>query len=288
MQRRLGALVLACLLSPIGLARADTADHYALLMVWMPGLCKFEPERVECKDLTLKRFDGLNLTFMAIQSLRSSSLPNTFCFTFPSDSEMDREKQWCEMDAPKLRDDLAAQLKTFMPVTKSCQDRGLWARFASCTLYAPNDYYSRAIRLANGVAGTQLNAKIAGAIGKTANLTALVDAFKADFGEDSATAVDFICRKTGGRSHLLQVRITLAVRALTVGLERETLWKPTRPLRRGCPENFLVDEPPVPLTASGKPAPAAPPPPIDPSVPVAVPIAPVEIAPLEPEGPVVH
>jgi ribonuclease I len=281
-------LTLAALAAFAPPARADTTDHYGLLMVWMPGLCKFEPERVECKDLTLKRRDGLNLSFLALQSLRSSSIPNTYCFTFPSDSDMDRGKQWCDMPAPKLRSDVAAQLKTLMPVTQSCQDRGLWAKFASCTLYSPNDYYSRALRLANGVTGSQVNAKIAGAVGKTANLTALVDAFKADFGEDSGTAIDFICRKTGGRVHLLQVRITLQVRALTRGLDKETLWKPTRPLRRSCPENFLVDEPPVPLTAAGQPAPAAPPPPSDPSVPEAVPIPPVEIAPLEPEGPVVH
>jgi len=282
-------LALAALAALASSARADTTDHYGLLMVWMPGLCKLEPDRVECKDLTLKRHDGLNLTFLALQSLRSSSLPNTFCFTFPSDSEMDRDKQWCEMDPVKVRDDLAAQLKTVMPVTRSCQDRGLWARFASCTLYSPNDYYARAIKLANAVAVSQVNAKIAASIGKTATQTALVDAFTAEFGDDSANAVDFICRKIGGRAHLIQLRITLAVRALTVGLTKETLWKPTssHPLRRSCPENFQVDEPPVPLTASEKPAPA-PVVPTDPAVPDASPVEPVEIAPLEPEGPVVH
>jgi len=287
MRRWLLALAVLALLSSG--ARADTADHYGLLMVWMPGLCKLEPDRVECKDLTLRRFDGLNLAFMALQSLRPSNLPNSYCFTMPSDADMDRGKRWCEMDTQNVRADLVEQLKTLMPVTRSCQDRALWSRFASCTLYSPNDYYARGIKLANAVVGSQFNAKIAGAVGKTASQAALVEAFKAEFGEDSSNAVDFICRKTGGKSHLYQVRITLTARALTKGLSPELLWKPTRPLRRGCPESFEVDEPPVPLAASG-PAPATPPPPPpgQPTSPEAVPVPPVDTAPLEPEGPVVR
>jgi hypothetical protein len=60
------------------------------------------------------------------------------------------------------------------------------------------------------------------------------------------------------------------------------LWKPQTPLRRGCPENFQVDEPPVPIAASGEPAP---PPPTEPATPDSAPVAPVETAPLEPVPP---
>jgi len=278
-------LALAILILPAAGARADVTDHYALLMVWMPGLCKLEPTRVECKELTLRRYDGLNLAFMALQSARPGGGANTFCYTMLDDEDMDRSRQWCDMYRPKISDALTEQLQKLMPVTQSCQDRGLWARYASCTLYSPADYYSRAVKLASGVAGTQLNRKIAAAIGETAKLSDLVDAFKADFGEDDGNAVDFICRKIQGKSHLLQVRITLTTRAMTKGLAPEFLWKPPAPLRRSCPETFLVDAPPVPL-AGDSPPPAAPP--SEPGVPESAPVPPVETAPLEPQGPAVH
>lgn len=323
MRRWLQALlILAALPSLPSAARAQTTDHYALLMVWMPGLCKFEPDRAECKELTLRRYDGLNLSFLALQSIGSGGIGNTFCYTMLGDEELDRTRQWCEMDQPRILDTLMAQLKIIMPVMQSCQDRGLWSRYASCTLYSANDYYSRAIKLARAAAGTQLNNKIAAAVGRTAKQSELVEAFAADFGEENSNAVDFVCRKIGKTSHLLQVRITVMPRALTRGLAPEFLWKPTDSLRRRCPENIVVDAPPVPIAGAGtgetapapppepspplaepsppppepsplpaepSPPPAKPaPPPGEPPIPESAPVAPVETEPLEPQGPVVR
>ena len=280
-------LALAILAPLISGARAEVTDHYVLLMVWMPGLCKFEPDRAECKELTLRRYDGLNLAFMALQSARSSNASNTFCFTMLQDQGMDQSRQWCDMYQPKIPDTLTLQLKTLMPVMQSCQDRGLWARYASCTMYSATDYYSRAIKLAKAFAGTQLNSKIAAAVGGAAKQSELLEAFTADFGDEKVNAVDFICRKIGNTSHLLQVRVALTPRALTRGLATEFLWKPPRPLHRGCPENFVVDAPPVPIAETAAPAKPAPPP-GEPAAPESVPIAPVETEPLEPQGPVVR
>jgi ribonuclease I len=269
-------------------ARAEVTDHYVLLMVWMPGLCKLEPDRVECKDLTLRRYDGLNLAFMALQSARPSNASNTFCYTMLQDESMDRSRQWCDMYQPKIPDTLALQLKILMPVTQSCQDRGLWARYASCTMYSATDYYSRAIKLAKAFAGTQLNGKIAAAVGGIVKQSELVEAFRAQFGDEKVNAVDFICRKIGNTSHLLQVRVAVTPRALTRGLETELLWKPANPLRRGCPENIVVDAPPVPIAAAPAPPAKPAPPPGQPVAPDAVPVAPVETEPLEPQGPAVR
>jgi len=268
-------------------ARADVTDHYALLMVWMPGLCKFEPDRAECKDLSLRRYDGLNMAFMALQSARPSNVSNTFCYTMLQDQDMDQSRQWCDMYQPKIPNALTLQLKTLMPVMQSCQDRGLWARYASCTMYSATDYYSRAIKLATAFAGTQLNSKIAAAVGAKAKLSELVEAFTADFGDEQVNAVDFICRKLGKESHLLQVRIAVTPRAMTRGLAKEFLWKPQSPLRRGCPENFVVDAPPVPIAGPAAPAKPAPPP-GEPTAPDSAPVPPVDIEPLEPQGPVVR
>jgi ribonuclease I len=154
-------------------------------------------------------------------------------------------------------------------------------------MYSATDYYSRAIKLAKAFAGTQLNSKIAAAVGTTAKQSDLLDAFKADFGDEKVNAVDFICRKIGNTSHLLQVRVAVTARALTRGLDKELLWKPASPLRRGCPENIVVDAPPVPIAKTVAPAEPAPPP-GQPAAPDAVPVAPVETQPLEPQGPVVR
>jgi ribonuclease I len=170
-------LALAILLSTVSGARADVTDHYALLMVWMPGLCKLEPDRTECKDLTLRRYDGLNLAFMALQSVRPIGASNTFCYTMINDESMDRSRQWCEMYQPRIADTLTLQLQTLMPVMRSCQDRGLWARYASCTMYSADEYYARAIKLAKSFAATQLNIRISAAVGTTAKQSELIEAF---------------------------------------------------------------------------------------------------------------
>lgn len=282
------ALAMALSMARGGAAEAQAAsDHYALLMVWMPGLCALEADRPECKDLTLRRYDGQHLAFMALEVAHESGGSDTFCFTMPSDSEMDRSRDWCDMVEPNLGPEFASQLKELMPVAQSCQDRGMWARYASCTLYSADDYYSRGFRLAKAAAGTMVNLKIAGAIGQEVGQQALVAAFESQFGAETGNAIDFICRKSGGKSHLVNVKLTVTVKALTRGLAPEYLWKPQRPLRRGCPENIFVDAPPG--TATGTPAvptasaaPATPPKPAGPAVPEAVPVAPVETEPLSP------
>jgi len=281
-------LALAILVGVAPAAQAQVTDHYALLMVWMPGLCKLEPDRAECKELTLRRYDGLNLAFMALQSVRPSNASNTFCYSMLGDESSDRSRDWCDMYQAKIPDTLMLQLKTLMPVMQSCQDRGLWARYGSCTMYSATDYYSRAIKLAKAVAGTQLNSKIAAAVGATAKQSELVEAFKADFGEEKAYSVEFICRKIDEKSHLLQVRIAVTPRALTRGLEKEFLWKPPRAPHRNCPENITVDAPPVPIAGTGKDASPPAPPPGQPPAPESQPVAPVETEPLEPQGPVVR
>jgi ribonuclease I len=279
-------LALLILIGFMSGAQAQVTDHYALLMVWMPGLCKLEPSRVECKDLTLRRYDGLNLAFMALQSARPVGASNTFCYTMIDDESLDRSRRWCDMYQPKIADGLTQQLKTLMPVTRSCQDRGLWARYGSCTMYSADEYYERAIKLAKSIATTQLNSKIAAAVGTTARQSDLIEAFKADFGDEKVNAVEFFCRKVGSEFHLLNVRVSVTARALTRGLAKESLWKPQNPLRRTCPEKIVIDAPPVPIVEGDKKTPPAPP--AAPGVPPAVPVAPVETEPLEPQGPVVR
>jgi ribonuclease I len=280
----------AILLGLTSAAQSQVTDHYALLMVWMPGLCKFEPDRVECKGLTLRRFDGLNLAFMAVQSARTGGASNIYCYTMIDDESLDRQRKWCDMTQPKIANTLEVELKTLMPVTQSCQDRGLWARYASCTMYSGDEYYARAIKLAKSFNATELNNKIAAAVGTTIKQSELLDAFKADFGDEKLNAVEFFCRKVGTVSHLFQVRISVTARALTRGLGKDVLWKPQNPLHRNCPESIVIDAPPVPIAETDKNAPPAKPapPPGQPAAPDAVPVAPVETEPLEPKGPVVR
>src|SRR4051794_32882267 len=121
----------------------------------------------------------------------------------PSDFEMDHGRDWCDMSAPRVNSTLSGQIKQLMPIAQSCQDRGLWARYASCTMYSPDDYYTRGFRLARAVANTTVNLKIAGGIGRTASQQALVAAFEQDFGDESGTAIDFICRRKDGKFHLV-------------------------------------------------------------------------------------
>jgi len=280
-------LALALAMAPSKSEAQTASDHYAVLMAWMPGLCTLEAGRPECKELTLRRYDGQHLAFMALEVAHESGVSDTFCFTMPSDFEMDHSRDWCDMVQPNVSSEFAAQLQELMPIVQSCQDRGMWARYASCTMYSADDYYSRGLRLAKAIADTMVNLKIAGAIGQSVSQQALVAAFESQFGEETGNAIDFICRKKDGKFHLVNVKLTVTVKALTRGLAPELLWKPTRPMRRGCPENIYVDAPPGTLTGTpavptADAAPPPPPKPTGPAVPEAVPVAPVETEPLSP------
>jgi ribonuclease I len=281
-------------------ACADTIDHFELIMVWMPGLCKFESDRPECKGLTLRRYDGQNLAFFALQaSPGENGLADSYCMTMPSDSDMDRARQWCQMDKTGVRQDIAETLGEVMPIVQSCQDRGIWARYGTCSMYSPDQYFSDGIRLSQEVAATQLNLRIAGAVGTRVGLDDLLAAFSAQFGEDSAKAIDFVCRTGQDKaSHLYQVKITVSLSAMNRGLGKDQLWMPRGALRRHCPASFTVDAPPVSLTpqagvpgqqgpavseAPASPAqPEKPMAPAEPDAPEKVPVQPVETAPLPP------
>src|SRR5262249_35218160 len=155
-----------------------------------------------------------------------------------SDSEMDRERQWCDMDKQRVPDDLQADLAELMPVAQSCQDRGLWSRYASCTMYSPEDYYEHGFKLTRQISTTQMNTAVVAAAGTIASETALVAAFQADYGQDAGTAIDFICRQIDGQAHLVQVKITVAQRALLRGLDKDMFWTPHHGLRRSCPDHM--------------------------------------------------
>jgi ribonuclease I len=222
-------------------ACADTIDHFALVMVWMPGLCKLESSRPECKDLSLRRYDGRNLALFALEPASvENGFANTYCSGMPSDSDLDQARQWCDLDKPRINQDIADALSEIMPVVQSCQDRGIWAKYGTCTLYRENDYFRRSIELAKDVATTQLNLKVAGAIGKGIGQDILMDAFTGEFGDNSGGALDLICRQVEGKSHLYQVKITLALSAMNHGLAKDQLWLPQASPRQHCPDTFEV------------------------------------------------
>ncbi|HEY4164587.1 MAG TPA: hypothetical protein VGM59_16085, partial [Dongiaceae bacterium] len=246
-----------------------------------------ESDRPECKDLSLRRYDGRNLAFFALQPAPvENGFADTYCDGMPSDADMDRSRQWCDMDQPRVNQSVADSLSEVMPITQSCQDRGIWAKYGTCSLYSPDQYFSRSIKLAKDAASTQVNTKIAGAVGSKISQDALLAAFTDQFGEDSGKAVDFICRKVDGKNHLYQVRITVTLSAMNRGLAKDQLWLPHGSLRRHCPSEFEVDAPPVQVApAPGTAAPAvseAPARPGEPEAPQSVPVAPVETAPLPP------
>ena len=226
-------------------AHADSIDHYTLIMSWTPGLCWQQPERKECADLSLRRYDGRNLALLALRpDPPEGNMRNDYCFASLGDPDLDRSQRWCDMDEARIKSgDLKAALDEVMPVTQSCQERGMWARYGTCSLYSPDEYFSRAVKLAKGMATTLLNVRIGGAAGRTIKQSELVSYFEMQFGEGSAKSLHLVCKTHEGKAHLLEVQVTVTPHALTTGLDAKYLWKPNRAVRGKCPDEIVIDAP---------------------------------------------
>lgn len=260
-----GCLALALAAAP---AHGDAIDHYTLILSWTPGLCWDQPERKECAGLSLRRYDGRNLALLALRpDPPAGNMRDDYCFAGMGDQEFDRSKRWCDMDEVHIRSaDLRATLAEVMPVTQSCQERGVWARYGTCSLYSPNDYFSRGVKLAKSMAATLLNVRIVGAAGQSIKQSELISSFEMQYGDNSAKALHLVCKTRSGKAHLMEVQVAVTPHALTKGLDRQELFKPDTPLRGKCPSEIFIDGPkdlvqePAAATDTDQPAPAAVPP----------------------------
>lgn len=295
-------------------ARADAIDHYTLILSWTPGLCWEQPARKECADLSLRRYDGRNLALLALRpDPPEGNMPDEYCFASMSDPDLDRSKQWCDMDEVRIKSgDLAAALAEVMPTTQSCQERGAWARYGTCSLFSPDAYFSRAVKLAKGMAGTLLNVRIVGSAGQMAKQADLVSNFEMQFGDNAAKSLRLVCKNVAGKSHLMEIEVTVTAHALTKGIDPQTLWKPSKQVIGTCPDAFFIDAPkdmipdttgqgtpdqapkaaaapgePVPATTTPDvPAPTIPGPPASPAGQDIIPRGPVIEAPVVPKTPI--
>ncbi len=257
-----GCLGLALAAAP---ARGDAIDHYTLILSWTPGLCWDQPERKECAGLSLRRYDGRNLAFLALRpDPPVGNMRDDYCFAGMGDPELDRSQRWCDMDEVTVRSaDLRATLAEVMPVTQSCQERGIWARFGTCSLYSPDEYFSRGVKLAKGMAATLLNVRLVGAAGQSIKQSELVSYFEMQYGDGSAKALHLVCKTRAGKAHLMEVQVAVTPHALTKGLDRQELFKPNTPLRGKCPSEVFIDAPkdlvpePAATTGADQPAPEA-------------------------------
>lgn len=226
-------------------AWADAIDHYTLIMSWTPGLCWQQPSRKECADLTLHLYGGRNLTLLALSpDPPEGNMRDDFCFASMGDSNLDRAQRWCEMDEVPIRSgELRAALAEVMPAAQSCQERGSWARYGSCSLFSPDEYFRRAVKLAKEMAGTLINARIVGSAGQTVKQAELESDFEMQFGEGSAKALSLVCKADGNKAHLVEVRVTVASHALTAGLDAKNLWIPKGASKGSCPSDIVIDAP---------------------------------------------
>jgi ribonuclease I len=226
-------------------AQANSIDHYTLIMSWTPGLCWEQPQRAECADLSLRRYDGRNLAFLALRpDPPEDNMRDQYCFAGMGDPDLDQSRRWCDMDEVRVRSkDLKAALDEVMPVTRSCQERGIWARYGTCSLFSPDEYFSRGVKLAKRMAGTLINVRLGGAAGQTIKKDDLNAYFEMQFGEGSAKSLLLVCKSEAGKAHLLEVQVSVTSHALTTGLDARELWKPQKPQLGKCPAEIFIDAP---------------------------------------------
>ena len=235
-------------------ARAQTLDHYTLIMAWLPGECLVKPELPACENLTVKDPAGRNLTLIGLRpDPRTNSVPMRDCdpmsdaFSTPLlEGEVETlATKSCHLPEVNIGEALARSLAAVMPTVAYCAERRFWASYGSCSLLSQERYFQRAVSRAEDMQRTLLNVTIAGAIGSRVRIGTLVDAFTQQFGEEAAASLQIVCGRSKERNQsvLTEIRVKLRQQGTMRTLTKEGLWQEAgTSLRHRCPERFLIAE----------------------------------------------
>lgn len=189
-------------------AQAQTYDFLLLAASWQPGFCATHSGKPECANLK----GTYAASHLALHGLWPNAYDGNhpqYCNVPQRDIDLDKSGAWCSMDKYGISASTLSTLGTYMPGTASCLDEHEWFKHGSCSVKAPDTYWSDAISLMTRLGQTQLNNFIANNVGKTVTRNQLQQAYSSSFGSNMLSALSLKCTKSGGTTYLTEVWLNL-------------------------------------------------------------------------------
>jgi ribonuclease T2 len=215
---------------------ASAEDSYLLALSWQPGFCADHAAQSECKiasrDKPRFTLHGLWPDW-DVNGDGKRNAGDDFCIS----GENNRKSvialdggNWLKLPPVKLSVASGHDLERAMPGTATGLDRHEWWKHGTCSSLAADEYFATAIALLREVERSSLARLIVDHAGETVERKQVLDAFEADFGKNSARALNLDCADGA----LQEVRIRLKRATVTQGLTAETLAVPQQSPHGDC------------------------------------------------------
>lgn len=196
--------------------KKNSLEH-VLAVSWLPGFCRVQPDRRECRTMTAQRFDASHFSLHGLwpDDLDDRAIFPCYCNTGVARSCSLKLKSARRID---LSDTLRAQLQVAMPGMRSGLHRHEWTKHGTCYEADrsgrdrgsdPEEYFGETLGLLEQLNRSAVRTLFAGNIGRTLTARQINKAFDGAFGRGAGDRVIVRCSKVGGRAIITELWIGL-------------------------------------------------------------------------------
>lgn len=224
-----------------GGASSLESTRNTLAVSWQSAVCEAGSEWPECRLL-----NGDDLAAAAVQFSLHGLWPeggasgNGRAPDYCGVSDFGGARSWRRLPPVALSAPTRRALEAVMPGTMSFLDRHQWLKHGTCYRAAggAEEYFADAIRLVNELNGSDVREVFADAIGRRLDADDVRDAFDAAFGPGAGRRVTLECERDGGRTIIVELRISLSG-TIAPGASVKDLLASAPERSRGCPGGIV-------------------------------------------------
>ena len=183
--------------------------RFILAASWEPAFCQTNQKKVECRNQSSDNHDATNFSLHGLWPMRQE-----YCDVSEDLKQADRGRDWKDLPAVQLSQDVKAKLDKAMPGTQSGLERHEWIKHGTCTKLSADQYFSIAAGLIAELNTSAVRDLFAQNIGKELDAESIKAAFDQSFGDGANARIKMSCRRVG------DVRM---ISELTIGLSEDAI-----------------------------------------------------------------
>ncbi|AYG66706.1 MULTISPECIES: ribonuclease [unclassified Rhizobium] len=183
--------------------------RFILAASWEPAFCATNQKKAECRSQSSSNHDATNFSLHGLWPMRQE-----YCDVSEDLKQADRGRDWKDLPAVELSQEVKAKLDKAMPGTQSGLERHEWIKHGTCTKLSADKYFSIAAGLIAELNASSVRQLFAENIGKELDAESIKAAFDQSFGEGANARIKMSCRRVG------DVRM---ISELTIGLSEDAI-----------------------------------------------------------------
>jgi ribonuclease T2 len=220
-------------------ATAGARATHVLAMGWEPAFCEQHRDKSECGELTSSSFAS---THLSLHGLWPQPRGKQYCNVPPNVREADHNHDWNALPEPDISPETRRRLRAVMPGVQSNLQRHEWIVHGTCFGDKADEYFARAIELAEAVNSSSVAMLFAENVGKSLSAESIRAAFDDAFGAGAGARVTVSCNGHGDNRTLTELIVNLAGDVGgNAGLG--DLIHTAQPVPQGCPGGLVKHAP---------------------------------------------